>query len=304
MIESATVSSRDRIIDISSDGARLSVRNGLLVIESQRPSSFSLPLEDVAAVVLAHPCITLTQAVLSRLSETGAVVVVCDSKRLPAGMLLPLAGHFTQSERFAKQSGAPAPMRKRLWQQIVRAKIRAQGELLKRLRGTDRGLLAMSKRVRSGDPDNLEAQATRRYWPLIFDDRKFRRVREGEDQNVLLNYGYAVLRAMTARAICAAGLHPTIGLHHHNRYDAYCLADDLMEPLRPIVDEAVVYIVEALGESPELKPQIKAALVEALTGTVEIGGEKRTLFDALSRMSSSLAGVFEGRERVLTLPNP
>ncbi|MCL2660426.1 MAG: type II CRISPR-associated endonuclease Cas1, partial [Acidobacteriaceae bacterium] len=229
----------DRVIEIANP-ARLSVRDAQLVIERPRDEQLSLPfttpVSEIAVLLLAHPQVTLSQAVLSRIAEAGGSVVTIDRNFLPVSMQLPVQAHFLQTERFAKQMQLSLPSRKRLWQQIVRAKICAQGELLKELYGNDSGLVAMSAQVRTGDAGNLEAQAARRYWPLVFGDLKFKRGAEGPDQNRLLDYGYIVLRAAVARALCAAGLHPSIGLRHKNRYDAFCLAADVMEPFRPAVD--------------------------------------------------------------------
>lgn len=295
----------DRMIDLSDEAARLSVRNGLLVIQrgsGEESAETTLPLSDIAVVVVSNPCVSMSHAVLSGLASAGACLVSCDEKRLPVALLLPLVGHATQSERFEQQVNASEPTKKRLWQQIIKAKITAQGMLLKQLRGSDHGLLSMGKRVRSGDPDNLEAQATRKYWPALFADAKFRRDREAEDVNRLLNYGYAVLRATVARAVCASGLHPTIGIHHHNRYDAYCLADDLMEPFRPVVDAAAVMWIEAKGADTPLDKEAKAAMLTALTCRVTVEGESRTIFDAAARLSASVAGVFAGERDKLVLP--
>lgn len=201
----------ERLIDLSDAGARLSVKHDQLVIEREEEGSFSAPLDEVAVVVVSHPAVTLTQAVLSGLMARGAVFVVCDERRLPSGMMLPLEGHHLQGERLEYQMNASQPVRKRAWQQVVQAKIRAQGRLLKELRGTDAGLLAMAESVHSGDPDNLEGQAARRYWPLIFGDASFRRDHEATGINAVLNYGYSVLRGIVARAIVSAGLHPSIG---------------------------------------------------------------------------------------------
>ncbi|MBZ0254251.1 MAG: type II CRISPR-associated endonuclease Cas1, partial [Candidatus Methylomirabilis sp.] len=233
---------------------------------------------------------------------SGGAFVACDEKHLPVGMLLPIDAHFVQAERFARQAEAAFPVKKRLWKQVVQAKIRAQGRLLDALHGKDMGLLPMAGRVRSGDPDNLEAQASRRYWGALFDKPGFRRDRTAEDANRNLNYGYAVLRAIVARAVCAAGLHPSLGLHHHNRYDAFCLADDLMEPFRPVVDGAVVRWVRERGEGAPFDREAKARLLEALTGRFEAEGEARTLFDLAARAASSLAGVFLGERADLALP--
>ena len=233
----------DYIIDLTEEPARLSARLGQLVIQRREQKDVTLPLEDIAALLVGHKAVVYTHAALAGLAERGGVFVPCDDAHLPVGMMAPLRGHHLQSERMARQAAAPLPTRKRVWQQIVRAKIRAQGRLLLALRGDDRGLPGLAETVKSGDPSNVEAQAARRYWPILFDDKTFRRDRDETDQNRYLNYGYAVLRALVCRAVCGAGLHPALGLHHHNRYNAFPLADDLMEPFRPVVDGAVVRVV-------------------------------------------------------------
>jgi len=292
----------DRIIDISEQPARLSVRYDNLVIESDGQETQSLPLAELGVLVVSNPQVSFTHAVLSGLAAAGGAFIACDERHMPVGMLLPIAGHYVQAERFARQTEAALPTKKRLWQQIVQAKLKAQARLLQELRGDDGGLLALAERVRSGDPDNMEARASRLYWTALFEDPAFRRNREGEDQNRLLNYGYAVLRAIVARAVCAAGLHPSIGVHHHNRYDAFCLADDLMEPFRPLVDRAVVQYVGLYGADAPLDKGAKAALLESLTGRFTLDGEERALFDVAARCASSLAAVFEGKAKGLLLP--
>jgi CRISPR-associated protein Cas1 len=294
----------DRLLDLSEEPARLSVRNAQLVIERGEGAAVSVPLADLAALIVAHPQVTFTQAVVSRLVEAGGTVVVCDARRMPCAMVLPLDAHSTQAERFDQQAQAPQPLRKRLWQQLVKAKVNAQGRLLHELHGDDPGLAVLAGKVRSGDPDNIEAQASRRYWPRLFGDAAFRRHRDAEDQNRQLNYGYGVLRAVVARAICGAGLHPSLGLHHHNRYDAFRLADDLMEPLRPRVDAAVADWVARHGAASPLDKNCKQALVAALTARLELADASRTLFDTAARMASSLAAVLDGKRKDLLLPEP
>jgi len=292
----------DRILEISDHPAYLSVRNGLLVIAQDGREDQTVPLADLAVVVVSHPQVKYTHAVLAGLTAAGASFVTCDVRHLPVGMLLPIDAHYVQTERFALQAQAPLPMRKRLWQEIVRAKVRAQGRLLAALHGNDQGLLALAGDVKSGDTANVEAQASRRYWPALFADPAFRRDREAEDQNRLLNYGYAILRAIVSRAICAAGLHPSLGLHHHNRYNPFCLADDLMEPLRPVVDKAVCDLTCAAGAALEMDRRTKTALLEAVTGRVRVQGESRTLFDAASMAASSLVAVLHKEAKHLILP--
>ena len=292
----------NRILDISDAGARLRVQFNQLVIERAEQSPVSIPLAELAVIVVAHPQVTYTQAVLSGLAAGGGVFVTCDERRLPVGILFPVLGHFVQAERIAAQARVSHPTRKRIWQQIVRAKIRAQADLLSLLHGNDHGLRTLIALVKSGDPTNVEARAARRYWTVIFGSNSFLRDRAAEDQNRLLNYGYAVLRAMAARAVCAAGLHPSLGIHHHNRYNAFCLADDLMEPFRVRVDQAVADHVRDYGSDAEFGKEQKTEILTALTGRCNFSGEAFTIFDTLARVANSLAAVFSGEMKELHLP--
>lgn len=291
----------DRLIDISEESVRISIRGALLVI-GRDSGEVTIPVNEIAAVVASHPSTTLTHVVLARLAKEGAAFIACDEKHLPVAMLLPLESHFLQTERFTAQVQASLPKRKRLWKDIVRAKIKAQARLLRELRGDDQGLSDLVPSVHSGDPENVEAQAAKKYWPALFADRDFRRDREKEDQNRFLNYGYAILRATVSRAICASGLHPSISLHHHNRYNAFCLADDLMEPLRPLVDRIVVRWSEKHGKESPLDKNAKAAILAALSSRYKIEGEERTLFDLLARYASSLAKVYGGGAEDILIP--
>lgn len=291
----------DRILDFSNGPVKLSVRLEQLVIERPDLETVTVPLGDIAAVCAAHPHVRYSQAVLAGLAAAGAVFVVCDRRQMPTAMLLPLEGHCVQAERFRQQTALALPTRKRLWRQLVQAKIRAQGRTLQALHGEDAGLRQMAERVKLGDPDNLEAQASQRYWPLLFDDPGFRRKRDADDQNRSLNYGYGVLRALVARALVAAGLHPTFGLHHSNRYNAFALADDLMEPYRPLVDQAVASSVLEWG-SKNLDQAGKADVLDGLLGRFSFQNESRTLFDWLSRLTSCLVAVCSGDRRDLIVP--
>ena len=292
----------DRVIDLSEEGAKLSVRLEQLIIQRGEKPPISVPLEEAGVVVAAHREVVFTQSALAGLASKGAMVVVCDEKFMPAGMLMPLTGHHLQAERFAQQAQASAPARKRAWQQVIQCKILRQADALRLYRTDAAGLERMAENVRSGDPDNIEGQAARRYWQALFPGQEFRRDPDCPDQNRLLNYGYAVLRACTARAICAAGLHPSLGIHHHNRYDTFCLADDLMEPYRPMVDVAVVDIVNEKGREVELDRTTKGALIQAVLGRVLMENEMRTLFEALVHTAVSLTRVFMGTGRKLVLP--
>jgi CRISPR-associated protein Cas1 len=297
-----TTPGAERIIDLSEEPAWLNVDTSRLVISRDEQPKVSIPLAEVAVLVVAHPQVVMTQAVLAGVAEQGGIAVICDGKRMPAAMLMPLAGHFAQGERFALQAKASLPTCKRLWQSLVKAKIRAQARALADLLGDDAGLPQLADKVRSGDPSNVEAEASRRYWPALFADPRFRRDRDGGGPNALLNYGYAVLRAIVARAVCAAGLHPSLGLQHHNRYDAFRLADDLMEPFRPIVDRAVVTHCARRGLAASLDKEAKAALIGSLMGRFSLGKESRSLFDIAGRTAVSLTAVFSGRRRTLVLP--
>ncbi len=289
----------DRILDFSEAGAYLRLRHEQLVVGRKESPEVTVPLAEVAAVVLAHPQATCSQPVLARLMHHGGALVVCDESNRPAGMMLPIEGHSIQTERLAAQAGAPLPLKKRLWKQIVQLKIRAQGALLEDLHGSDHGLSEIARTVRVGDVSNREAMASRRYWSALFDDAAFRRRIEADDQNRFLNYGYAVLRAVMGRAICAAGLHPSLGVHHHNRYNAFCLADDLMEPYRPLVDAAAVEMVRTYGSDAPLDRTGKAVLLESLLRRYDSDGEVRTLFDVCAGTAVSLAKVFlKERERL------
>ena len=295
----------DRILEIANP-ARLSVKDSQLVIEREECLPFITPVSGVNTLLLAHPQVTLTQAVVSRLAEAGAMVVTIDHHYLPVAMTLPLQAHSLQTERLAAQATLKPVARKRLWTQIIQAKIRAQGSLLKELRGSDEGLIATAARVHSGDPENLEAQAARRYWGLIFADPKFRRgadpLESGPDQNRHLDYGYTVLRASVARAVCAAGLHPSIGLRHHNRYDPFCLAADLMEPFRPLIDRRVAAYIAHHSPSAPFDAVVKKWLIEAITMRYWVNSVERALSDILFRMAGSLANVLAGSEERLDLP--
>ena len=269
----------DRVLDLSERPASLSVRNSLLSIRFGQEEPITIPLSDLAVVIVSHPQVSYTHAVLSGLAMAGALFVTCDEKHLPVSMLLPLVTHSLQTERFAAQASLPLPARKRLWQQIARAKILAQARLLKQRTGSDGGLGGFASHVRSGDPANLEARAARVYWQKVFGEIEFRRDREQGGLNACLNYGYAILRAIVARSICGAGLHPSLSVHHHNRYDTFCLADDLMEPFRPVVDRVVAGLRDDRGADMPLDREARRRILEALLARFEWNEESRTLFD-------------------------
>lgn len=293
---------RNHVIDFSNAASRLSISLGRLNIESKEFGTRTIPMEEIAVLIVSHPQVLYSQAVLSGLMEAGGAFVTCAPNHLPNGLLLPLAGNGTQTERFAAQSAASLPICKRLWKQIVQCKIASQASVLSAIHGDDGRLTALIPLVKSGDPSNVEARAARRYWSRLFRHQSFRRDFDTADENAFLNYGYAVLRAIVGRAICGAGLHPTIGLHHHNRYNPFCLADDLMEPFRPIVDLAVYHATRAESE-PTLTSDAKRKLVGQLCGKIDIGGEQRTIFDLASQVAGSLADVFLTKRGDLNLPS-
>ncbi len=290
-----------RTIEISSGPTRLSVRNRQLVIDRQGREPATVPAEDIGLLLVDHQAVTYTHSVFTLLAEMGAAVVICGGTHLPDSMLMPIAANTVQTERFSAQIAAGAPLKKQLWRQAVAAKLANQAAALEAASGSDGGLRAMAGKVRSGDPENLEAQGALRYWPRLL-GRTFRRDREGDPPNNLLNYGYMAMRAATARAICAAGLLPTLGIHHRNRYNAFCLADDIMEPYRPMVDWKVVELVRENVAPRMLGREEKARLLGLFNHGVRIGGRQTPLLLALHATASSLARSFAERRAQLLSP--
>ena len=289
--------------------AYLSVKNSQLVVKRTDSDTkgavvVTAPIEDIGVVVLEDRQITVTNVALDALLQNNCAVITCDEKHMPAGMLLPLEGNTIQSERFRNQIEASLPLKKQLWQQTVQAKIRNQASVLKRLSGVEAGcMLAWANDVKSGDSENLEGRAAAYYWRNIFPNLPgFTRDREGETPNSLLNYGYAIVRAVIARALVASGLLPTLGIHHHNRYNAYCLADDIMEPYRPYVDELVLNIMQSEMDYGELTPELKRQLLGLPVTEVVIGGQRSPMMVAASQTTSSLCKCFSGELRKLAYP--
>ena len=288
--------------------AYLSLRNGQLVVklephDDEPEQQATIPVEDIGVVVLDHRQITLTHGALSALVDNNAAVVTCDDRHMPVGLLLPLEGHTVQSERFQDQLAASLPLRKQLWQQTVQQKIHNQAALLKALHGIEVGnMLRWAADVHSGDSTNLEGRAAAFYWSRMFPHIDgFTRSREGGYPNALLNYGYAILRAVIARALVGSGLLPTLGIHHHNRYNAYCLADDIMEPYRPYVDRLVVEVMAECCDV-EVTTAVKRRLLTVPTLEVSIGGQRSPLMVAASTTSASLARCFAGESRKVAYP--
>jgi len=292
----------DRILDLTQDEGRLHVDLNRLVLDSSKGRLFAIPASDLAVVLISSRALSVTPAVFLALAEAGVAVVICDRAYRPRVEMLPLESHHLHSERLRIQVEVSKPRKKQLWKQVVQAKIRAQARVLDLLGANGKRLRQMATRVRSGDPDNLEAQASRQYWPLVFKDPSFRRRPKGQGLNLQLNYGYAVVRGIVARAVCGAGLMPSLGLHHHNRYNAFCLVDDLMEPLRPLVDLVVARSHQDAEFEEKLSPETKRHLVRELTGPWPQGSERRTLFDISSRTASSYVHALEDNQEKLVFP--
>lgn len=264
----------------------------------------TVPIEDLGVIILDNKQITITQGLIDALLENNCALITCDSKRMPVGLMLPLAGNTIQNERFRSQLDSSLPLRKQLWQQTIEAKIRNQAAVLRYVTGQEhKNMLKWSDSVRSGDADNMEARAAVYYWKTIFpNDPCFIRDREDEGANALLNYGYAILRAVVARALVGAGLLPTLGIHHHNRYNAYCLADDIMEPYRPYVDKLVVEMLED-GAEDKLNATNKVKLLNIPVIEVKINEKRSPLMIAVSQTVSSLVKCFRGDCRKLIYPD-
>lgn len=262
------------------------------------------PIEDIGVVVLDNKQITITSGALEALLENNCAVITCDSRSMPVGLLLPLTGNTTQNERFRDQIGTSLPLRKQLWQQTIQYKIRNQAKVLTLCSDAEvKCMQVWANEVRSGDPDNLEARAAVYYWKVLFGRIEgFIRDREGIPPNNLLNYGYAILRAVVARSLVASGLLPTLGIHHHNRYNAYCLADDIMEPYRPYVDQLVYNIVEQYGDDIEISKDIKSELLAIPTLDVVISGKRSPLMVGVSQTTASLYKCFSGELRKIAYP--
>lgn len=285
--------------------AYLSMRLSQLVVKMpENGDSFkTIPIEDIGIVVLDNKQITMTQGLLEALIDNNCAVISCGSNHMPVGLMLPLYSNTIQNERFRRQIDASLPLKKQLWQQTIQVKISNQAAVLKLTTGEEHDNMRIwAKNVRSGDPDNLEARAAAYYWKNFFpDNSRFIRGREEDDPNSLLNYGYAILRAIIARALVGSGLLPTFGIHHHNRYNAYCLADDIMEPYRPYIDLIVHGIVQKYG-SGELTKETKRELLSIPTTEVTINGKRSPLMIAASTSTASLAKCFNGEIRKIAYP--
>lgn len=273
--------------------------------ESIRQESVrTIPIEDIGVVVLDHRQITLTQGLMAALLNNQTAVITCDERRMPAGLLLPLEGNTLQNERFRSQIEASVPLKKQLWQQTVVAKIENQAYVLeKQLNEPAARMHYLADTVKSGDTTNCEAQAAAYYWQHLFPDIPgFTHGREGPPPNQLLNYGYAILRAVVARALVASGLLPVAGIHHHNRYNAYCLADDIMEPYRPFVDALVIETIRRFGLTAELTTALKREMLAVPVLDVYMQGKRSPLMVAVAQTTASLAKCYRAEYRKICYP--
>lgn len=297
--------------------AYLSLKKGQLVVQLPEvvkndtlPETFkaeavtTIPIEDIGVVVLDNKQITLTHGVMESLLENNCALITCNSNRMPVGLMLPLDGNTTQTERFSDQINASLPLKKQLWQQTVQAKITNQAYLLAKKRNCiTKNMQVWANDVKSGDPDNYEARAAVFYWANLFPQiAGFTRNRDGITPNNLLNYGYAILRAIVARALVATGLLPTLGIHHRSKYNAYCLADDIMEPYRPFVDMVVCDIVDSGVDISELSQEIKIKLLGIPVIDAIIGGVRSPLMVAIGQTTASLYKCFSGEIRKIKYP--
>lgn len=297
--------------------AYLSLKNSQLIIKlpevetnSSLPEDFkseatkTIPIEDIGVVVLDNKRITITQGVMEALLENNAAVITCNESHLPIGMHLPLVGNTTQTERMRYQIEASLPLKKQLWQQTIVAKIENQAAVLKQMRGAEvRNMLKWASEVKSGDSENMEARAAVYYWQNAFPMvESFTRSRECVFPNNLLNYGYAILRAVVARALVSSGLLTTLGIHHRNKYNAFCLADDVMEPYRPYVDRLVMELCERYGECEELSRELKVELLKIPVLDVVINNKRSPLMVAVSTTTASLQRCYAGEIRKIVYP--
>lgn len=296
----------------------LSLRNEQLVIkvseisnsksipdEAKKSLEITKPIEDLGYVVLDNKQITITSSALNALLANNCAVISCNDKGMPSGMFLTIDSNYVQSEKFKEQISCSLPLKKQLWQQTVKAKIENQTAILKKYTTAECGCMEeWSELVKSGDSDNLEARAAAYYWKNIFYPRieNFNRSRDGEFPNSLLNYGYAILRAIVARSLVVSGLLPTLGIHHRNKYNAYCLADDIMEPYRPYVDEIVIKLISNNDKEIDLTKEVKKEFLILPTIDVHISGQMSPLMNAVYKTTSSLYKCFSIEQRKISYP--
>ena len=282
--------------------ARLSLKLAQMVVELQDVTR-TLPIEDIGVVILDHKQITITHALIDALLANNVAMVTSNDKHLPVGLMLPLDGNTLQSERFRAQIDASEPLKKQMWQQTIVAKILGQAHVLGTQLIKHNNMLKWAKDVRSGDPENMEARAAAFYWRNMFEKDEFIRDPQGLPPNNLLNYGYSIVRAMMARALVGAGLLPTLGIHHHSRYDAYCLADDIMEPYRPFVDMKVLEMWKNGGITSDISSDQKRELLGITTMDVSISGHRSPMMLAIQTTAQSVQKCYSGEARKIIYPD-
>lgn len=290
-----------RVVEIETDGRHLAINRGFLVVSEKGAEIGKVPLDDIAAVIANAHGLTYSNNALIELSTRGVPIVLCGANHMPAAIVWPVDAHHVQTGRMNDQIAASLPLKKRLWAQLVRAKILAQAAALEAVGMPGTGFLLLSRKVRSGDPDNVDAEAARRYWPLLLGPG-FRRDKDADGVNGLLNYGYAVLRAGMARAVMAAGLHPSFGLMHSNRSNPMVLVDDLMEPFRPTVDREVYRLIR--DGAHEVDRDTKAALARIMVLDLPTSLGLSPLMVCAERLVQSLAKAYAGKGDKLDLPLP
>ncbi|NLE29976.1 MAG: type II CRISPR-associated endonuclease Cas1 [Phycisphaerae bacterium] len=291
-----------RTIEISSGPAKLSLKLDQMILDREGFECVTIPCEDIGVLIIDHPAVSYTHGLINKLLECETAIIVCDSKHLPAGLLLPMSANTLQGERLRQQASVKVPVRKQLWKQIIQAKIRHQAQVFGEDHPDFAKIRNLAYRVRSGDPGNVEALASRIYWQALFAGEKFKRLTDGGGANDLLNYGYTILRSAVARAICASGLHPSLSLHHKNKYNSYALADDLMEPFRPMVDVRVKQLWASGRQT--IDRETKTVLLGMLTDTVKAGGTTGPFMVNLPRMTASLCQCFAGEKKEMEIPVP
>lgn len=293
-----------RIVEVADDRRHLFLHRGFMVVQEtggERQELGQVPLDDIAAVIANAHGLSYTNNLLVALAERGAPFVLCAANHNAVGMLLPIAGNFEQSRRIEAQIAASQPVHKRLWAAVVRAKLEQQAAALEAAGAPSAPLAALVRKVKSGDPENMEAQGARRYWGLLF-GKDFRRDQQGDGLNALLNYGYTILRSAMARAIIAAGLHPSIGLHHSHDNNAMRLVDDLMEPFRPVVDLKVWQLWR--NNEQHVTPDTKRALVHTLYDDMQSSAGATPVMVCMQKLATSVAQVYLGQRDRLDLPLP
>jgi CRISP-associated protein Cas1 len=271
--------------------------------EKENKPGASVPIEDIGILILDSPHITLTNALIAELNQNNVAVLSCDSHHLPYGLMLPMFSHHAFTEKMYQQLESSLPLKKNLWQQTIVAKISNQAAVL-RGRGIDDAKMQYFIRlVKSGDPQNVEGRAAAFYWERLFEDNEqFTRDRFGDAPNAMLNYGYAILLAIVARALVASGMLPSVGIHHRNKYNPWCLASDIMEPYRPYVDKVVLNIAGEYPDCEELTPEIKKKLLQIPVVDILIDGNSSPLMVGVTRTTASLSACFEGIGRRLLYP--